>query len=163
MPIRNFLRSGTGTVTVPSAPAFCIAMRLPRRRTSKKPKDARNRQASRPDRTRSFANRDLDMSRKDFAAQALADLFDVGRLETQGQRFGKIAACLVNGDSLTGDANFRARGRISLVLAFNDRGQPPVLAISPRLIVQTFRSQQSTPAWSTRPWTKRFRSRAYHD
>ena len=59
-----------GTVVVPCGSAFCIEIWLPRRLTSTKPWTARIRQTSRPERTRSLANRDLDVGHVDLAAKA---------------------------------------------------------------------------------------------
>ena len=84
VPARNSRWSGTGTVIVPSASDFCIAMWLPRLLASTKPWAERIRQTSPPDRTRSLANRDFDVGHVNFAAKALVDFFRAGGLEEQG-------------------------------------------------------------------------------
>ena len=63
VPVRNSRGSGIGTVVVhPSSTFFCIMMWLPPlRRASVKPCCAKIPQASRPDSTRSLANRDLNL------------------------------------------------------------------------------------------------------
>ena len=84
VPVRNSPWSGTGTVTVPSATAFCITTWLPRRLTSTKPCVSRIRQTSRPESTRSLANGDLDMGHIDLVPQAPVDFLGRGGLEEQG-------------------------------------------------------------------------------
>ena len=66
VPVRNALWSDTGTVVVSPPSTLCISMWLPRRRTSAKPCLARIAQTSRPDNTRSLANRHLDVGHIDF-------------------------------------------------------------------------------------------------
>lgn len=80
VPILSSLWSGTMTVTVEPAPRFCIATWLPLRRASEKPCVSRMRQASRPDRTRSLANSNLEASNQDFCVQALPDFAGRGGL-----------------------------------------------------------------------------------
>ena len=123
VPTRSSRWSGTGTVSVPSASAFCMAMWLPRRRTSTKPWAAKMRQASRPDRTRSLANRNLDLSYVDFASQAPVDLAGRRGLEEQGKGLREIVASLGHGLTLARNVQLGAERHIALTLALDDRSQ----------------------------------------
>ena len=69
------------------------------------------RQTSRPERTRSLANRDLDAGHIDFAAQAAINFLCGGGFEEQTQRFSQIVARFGHGVSLAGDIHFRHKAR----------------------------------------------------
>ena len=75
--MRSSLWSGTGTVVVSPLAALCIRMWLPLRRTSENPCAASMAQTSRPDSTRSLANRHLDVRHIDFIVKPPLDF--VGR------------------------------------------------------------------------------------
>ena len=77
----------TGTLIV-VPPAFLRIMRwLPRWRTFRNPCALSIRQTSSPDRGRTLANRDLDLSNKNLRVQPAVDFRCIGRLEKQGQGF----------------------------------------------------------------------------
>ena len=98
---------------------------LPRLRTSAKPWEARIRQTSRPERTRSLPNRDFDMGHVDFVAPAVCDFLGGRRFEEECERFLEMGPRLSYGVSLTGNIHFRAKSNIPVALAFDDRGQLP--------------------------------------
>ena len=84
------------------------------------------RQTSRPERTRSLANRDLDLGHIDLAAQAPVD-FPGGRgLEKQRERLGEVVARLGHGRALARDIDLGAERHVAVALAFDDSGQASV-------------------------------------
>ena len=97
-------------------------MWLPRRLTSVNPLAARMRHTSRPDRTRSLADRALDLGHIDFATQTAVDFVSGGGLEKQGEGLGKIVARLDHRLPLARDIYLRADSHIAITLAFDDCG-----------------------------------------
>ena len=75
--------SGTGTVVVVLPDRCCMTMRLPRCRTTENPWPSRIWHTSRPERTRSLPNRDLDARDEHFAVQPSGNLGRIGGLEEQ--------------------------------------------------------------------------------
>ena len=70
--------SGIGTVVVVLSLRFCMTIWLPRCRTAEKPWASSNRHTSRPDKTRSSPNRDLDARDEHLAVQPPLDFGLVG-------------------------------------------------------------------------------------
>ena len=131
VPMRNSLWSGTGTVTVPVPSSFCMTMWLPRLLTSTKPFEARIRQTSRPERTRSLPNRDLYMGHVDLVAPAPLDFLGGRRLEEERDRFLEVAPSLGYGVSLAGNIHFRTQCHVPIAFPFDDRCQLPSHLDSP--------------------------------
>src|SRR5690242_11127026 len=124
VPILTSSWSGTGTVVVFPAWIRCIRMWLPRRQTSTNPCNARIRQTSRPDITRSLPNCDLNLSYKHILLESPVDLVGRRAFKKQFEGFAKIFAGLLNRISLAGDIEFRAEGDECAVFRQNDGGQP---------------------------------------
>ena len=78
------------------------------------------RQASRPDRTRSLTNRNLDLRYVDFASQAPIDLAGRCGLEAQGKGFGEIVAGLGHGLALARNVQIGAERHIAIAAARPD-------------------------------------------
>jgi hypothetical protein len=74
-------------------------MWLPRHRTSENPFRARIAHTSRPDKTRSLPNLDLDLSYKKLCAASACHLAWVGRFEKQGNSFVQIADGFFDGST----------------------------------------------------------------
>ena len=81
VPMRNSEWSGVGTVTVRPASTFWTTTWLPHCLASTKPWEARMRQTSRPERTRSLPNGDLDLRHVDLSTKVPVDFLGGGRLE----------------------------------------------------------------------------------
>lgn len=87
---------------------------LPRLRTSTKPCLARIAHTSRPERTRSLPNGNLDLCHENLAVEPSLRLLSRSCFEEQFQRFFEIRTCFLNGAALAGDVNFRAQSHISM-------------------------------------------------
>ena len=81
------------------------------------------RQTSRPERTRSLPNGDLDLRDVDLSSNVPVEFLRGGGLKEKGQGFRQVRACFGNGVSLACDIYFGAQGDISIALPFNDCGQ----------------------------------------
>lgn len=80
-------------------------------------------QTSRPERTRSLPNRNLDLSDNQLPAVPPAHLSRLCCLEKQRQGFHQVRACFFEGRALTGDIQFRTQRDEAIVLRLNDSGQ----------------------------------------
>src|SRR5438105_1069763 len=94
--------------------------RLPRWRTWTKPFAARIRHTSRPERTRSSANSDVERGHVHLPVEALGDLFRARGLEEQLERFQKVRASLFDRVALASDVHLRAQRYIAIAFAFDD-------------------------------------------
>ena len=112
--------AGHSTVTVVLFWHLWITIWLPVRRTSVKPLAASILQTSRPERTRSLPNRDLQTRHEDFIVHALLYLAGIGGFKEKLQRFLQIAPCLFNAAALARDVELRAQRDVTAVFLFND-------------------------------------------
>ena len=71
------------------------------------------RQTSRPERTRSLPNGDLDLRDVDLSSNVPVEFLRGGGLKEKGQGFRQVRACFGNGVSLACDIYFGAQGDIS--------------------------------------------------
>ena len=83
------------------------------------------RQTSRPERTRSLPNGDLDLCHVDLSTKVPVEFLRGGGFEEQGQRFRQVRARFGYAVSLACDIYFVAQGDISVALTFDDCGQVP--------------------------------------
>ena len=72
-----------------------------------------------------------DIGHVDFAAHASVDFPSGDGFEEQSECFGKLSRASATVSPLAGDIHFRTQGNVSLALAFDDRSQLPVHAVSP--------------------------------
>ena len=96
VPIRISSCCGTGTVIVDVPVRFCMTIWLPRWRTCSNPCCANNRHSSRPEKTRSLPNRDLDPRDEDLVVESCVDLFRVRCLEEELERLLEVGTRLVD-------------------------------------------------------------------
>lgn len=123
VPARTAPWRGTGTVTVVPSSRFCIMRWLPRWRTARKPCTSRIWQISRPDRTRSLANRDLNLGHQHLAVIAPLHLGRICSFKKKSERFHQIRPGLFDRSALTGNVEFRAQRHKGVVFPLNDRCQ----------------------------------------
>jgi ABC-type metal ion transport system substrate-binding protein len=92
---------------------------LPRRRTSTNPCNARISQTSRPERTRSLPNADLNLRYENFAAHASLNFVARSAFKEQLKSFSQILASRLHSLALAGDVQFWTQGDETIVFALN--------------------------------------------
>ena len=120
VPRRTGSCSGTGTVIVVSSQRFCMIRWLPFWRTGTNPFCSRMRQISKPERTQSLPNRELNLSYEHFSVESARDFGWAGCFEEERERLNEVGAGFFNGCALAGDVEFRAERDETLVLAFDE-------------------------------------------
>lgn len=78
---------------------------------------------SRPDKTRSLPNGYLYTGNVAFAGEVLGNLLVAGNLKKTFERFDEVTSSLLDGVSLTSDANLRAQCHEAVAFSSNDGGQ----------------------------------------
>jgi len=78
-------------------------------------------QTSKPARTRSLPNRDLDLSYEDLAVEAARNLGWGGGFEKERKRFNEVRTCLFDRIALACDVEFRAECYKPVVFTLDDR------------------------------------------
>src|SRR4051812_45884596 len=95
---------------------------LPRRLTSTNPRAASNAQTSRPERTRSLGNPDLDLRYVHFGVKTLRDFLGRCALEEELKRFLEVRVRLLDRIALTRDIELGTERDIAVAFPLDDRG-----------------------------------------
>src|SRR5438874_4446422 len=96
---------------------------LPLWRIAANPFCSRMRQMSKPERSRSLPNRNLDLSHENFIVKPPGDFGRFSRFKKQRERLNEVGARFFDRIALARDIEFRAQRHETIVVTFDNGGQ----------------------------------------